>query len=183
MTVHFLHRKVLRELLVTGKWLGWVARVLQWIQLQYQRHEVLGKGYVDMSMESLCSPKSTHHQGSSQHLGRQCDSSHEHQLGLLSRTQVPGSSVRILGNLRLPLSLVALGSSDQDSSRQRAEPLCWRVVQTQPAHRRHPHPCPPLSHRPGLSRGAGEALNQIWLKYTSRSRLTYLWKSLCLNYN
>lgn len=79
-----------------------------------------GKRVYGVSMRSLYSPKRTHHRGGSQP-GRQCDSSPEHQPGLFSNTQVPGS--RVPGTQELGLRLGYFGFLGPESSGQRKELL------------------------------------------------------------
>ena len=147
--------------------------------LQYQRQGALGKGCM-VYLWDLC-------------IHQKAPIAEEvlNQVGsmplLVNTSQVCSQTLRCQGvGFQGPRNYdchwVTLGSSGQKAVGKERSYCFERDIQPWPTHSPHLRPCLPLSCGPGLNWEKGEGSNQIWLKYTSRSRQTYPWK-LCLNSN
>lgn len=142
---------------------------------------IAGEGYVDVFIDSLCSPKSTYHRGWAQRPGGQCDSSININQ-LCSRPLWCQGALRVPGTLELWLPLgyfELLRSAKQQAEKGTTVSEGHSVLTNTLAAS---HLAQPSATGQTRGWGKGDFLHRIWLKGTSRDRLTYP-RNLCLNYN
>lgn len=142
---------------------------------------IAGEGYVDVFIGSLCSPKSTYHRDRLSTTKWTAWFFHQHQPALLSATLVPGGT-QGSRNLGAVTTTVLLWASQVSQAAGKERNYCIWGAFSPDQHTSRISSCSVLSHWPDPSWGKGDFLHRIWLKGTSRDRLTYP-RNLCLNYN